>query len=304
MAATGFMILEGDNLSNIFPGVVCQIGEYFSIGGKQSFVIMVSLIILPTVWLKDLSLLSVISGGGVLATLILLCSIFWNGAFDGIGFHEKGTLVNWKGIPTAISLFSLSYCAHPVFSPIYTSMSNRKQYSKVMIVSFFSCTVFYALVAILGYLMFGSKVLSQITLNLPVNKISSKVAIYTTLVNPIAKYALLIMPTVNALEDKLIPNRTQRSFSIFIRSCLVFSTVIVALAMPFFGEVMSLSGAFVSVTSSIVLPCLCFLKISGIYGRFGLEQLLIGGIVLVGILSVLTGTYTSSVEIVRHYYHF
>jgi vesicular inhibitory amino acid transporter len=52
--------------------------------------------------------------------------------------------------------------------------------------------------AVFGYLMFGSNVQSQITLNLPIEKLSSRVAIYTTLVNPIAKYALMVTPIVNA----------------------------------------------------------------------------------------------------------
>ncbi|CAI9109706.1 OLC1v1009579C1 [Oldenlandia corymbosa var. corymbosa] len=203
IGVTGFMILEGDNLNNIFPGVSFRIDGFVNIGGKESFVVLAALIILPTVWLKDLSLLSVVSGGGVLATLILVCSIVWNGAFDGIGFHKKGTLMNWKGIPTAISLFSLSSCSHPVFPSIYPSMSNPKQYSKVMIVSFFICTVTYAFIAIMGYLMFGQEVMSQI---------------------------------------------------------------------------------------------------SGIYQRFGYELMLIVGIVFVGIISAITGTYTALVELVRHYH--
>ncbi|CAI9109709.1 OLC1v1009582C1 [Oldenlandia corymbosa var. corymbosa] len=301
MVATGFLILEGDNLYNLFPGVSFQIGDY-TVGGRESFVVIVSLIILPTVWLNNMSILSIISAGGVLASVALLCSIFWTGAFDGIGFHEKGTFVNWRGIPTAVSLYSFCYCAHPVFPTLYTSMRNRKQFSKVMIVCFVLCTVTYALMAVLGYLMFGSNVMSQITLNLPVNKISSKVAIYTTLVNPIAKYALMVTPIVNAIENRLLSNCHKRSFSLCIRSSLVVSTVIVALVVPFFGYLMSLVGAFLSVSASIVLPCVCFLKISGIYRRFGFEQLIIAGIVLAGTIIMIIGTYTSVMEIVRHFY--
>ena len=52
--------------------------------------------------------------------------------------------------------------------------------------------------------MFGRDVQPQVTLNLPTSQVSSKIAIYTTLVGPIAKYALLlVMPIANAIESRL-----------------------------------------------------------------------------------------------------
>ena len=98
--------------------------------------------------------------------------------------------------------------------------------------------------AVFGYLMFGSEVESEITLNLPSGKISSKVAI-----------------------------------------CI-------------FGSLMSLVGAFLSVTASILLPCLCYLKISGTYRRLGFEVMILGSIVVVGIGILVVGTYTSLVQLI------
>lgn len=153
--------------------------------------------------------------------------------------------------------------------------------------------------AILGYLMFGSEMRSQITLNLPTNRISSKIAIYTTLVNPLAKYALMVTPIVSALESRLLAH-PNKGLSMLIRTFLVLSTILVALAVPFFEYLMSLVGALLSVTASIILPCLCFLKISGTYRRFGLELIAIWGIVLVGGVVLVVGTYTASLEIFEH----
>nr|XP_016455796.1 PREDICTED: vacuolar amino acid transporter 1-like isoform X2 [Nicotiana tabacum] len=238
---------------------------------------------------------------GVVASIVLLGSIFWAAMFDGLGFQANGTqFINWKGMPTAVSLYAFCYCAHPVFPTLYTSMINPKKFSKVMLVCFLLCTISYASMAIVGYLMFGPTVLSQITLNLPTNKISSKVAIYTTLVNPIAKYGLMIKPLVISFENQLPVNSNKRVFSILIRTALVISTIIVALAIPFFGYLMSLVGAFLSITASIILPCLCFLRISGIYRTLGFELVVIVGIVIMGIAIMIVGTYTSVVEIIGH----
>jgi vesicular inhibitory amino acid transporter len=130
LVATGFLILEGDNLSYLFPNTGIEIAG-IRIEGKQIFVIIVALVILPSVWLDSLSLLSYISASGVLASIIILGSILWIGEFDGIGFHQEGTLINWSGIPTAVSLYAFCYCAHPVFPTLYTSMKNKRQFSNV-----------------------------------------------------------------------------------------------------------------------------------------------------------------------------
>ncbi|KAL9998476.1 putative amino acid transporter, transmembrane domain-containing protein [Helianthus debilis subsp. tardiflorus] len=298
MVATGFLILEGDNMSNLFPNM-----DFFIYGthiaGKTGFVILVAIVILPTSWLNSLSILSYISASGVLATVIILSSVFWAGAFDSVGFQEEGKFVNWNGIPAAISLYAFCYCAHPVFPTLYTSMRNQHQFSKVLFVCFAFCTVTYSLMAILGYLMFGSNAESQITLNLPTHHISSRVAICTTLVTPIAKYALMLTPTVNAIEARF-QSYNKRKCSFLIRTILMISTVIVALSLPFFGYLMSLVGALLSATTSITIPSLCYLKISGIYRRIGFEVVVVGFVVLSGLIVAVVGTYVSVIDIINH----
>ncbi|XP_057786233.1 amino acid transporter AVT1I-like [Salvia miltiorrhiza] len=111
--------------------------------------------------------------------------------------------------------------------------------------------------AILGYKMFGSELQSQITLNLPMNKLSSKVAIFTALLNPIAKYALMLKHIVDAVERGSVWRRS------LARVALIGGSVFMALTVPFFGYLMSMVGAFLSVTASILLPCFCYLKICG-----------------------------------------
>lgn len=130
MVITGSLILEGDNLHNLFPDLTVELIG-ISIDGKSSFIIIVALIVLPTVWLDDLSILAYISAGGVVASFVILISVIWVGAFEGIGFETKGELFKLNGLPTAVSLFMFCYTAHPVFPPLYTSMRNKQQFSTV-----------------------------------------------------------------------------------------------------------------------------------------------------------------------------
>lgn len=135
LVAVEFLILEGDNLHKLFPHVEFNIYG-LHIGGKQGFVLLTALVILPTTWLRSLGILAFVSAGGVLASIVLVSSVFWAGTFDGVGFHEHGTMWNWSGLPTAISMFTFCYCGHAVFPTICNSMKDRTQFPKVNIVHY------------------------------------------------------------------------------------------------------------------------------------------------------------------------
>ncbi|RZC60855.1 hypothetical protein C5167_022612 [Papaver somniferum] len=299
VVATGFLILEGDNLSNLFPNMSFTLAGV-RVYGQQGFVVLVGLIILPSMWLTDLSKISYVSATGVLASVLIIVSVFWVGAED-TGFRAKGKFFKLNGIPTGVSLYTFCYCAHPVFPTLYTSMKDKRQFSKVLLLCFVLCTISYGTMAVLGYLMFGENIKSQVTLNLPIDKLSSKVAIYTTLVTPIAKYALMATPIVNAIESSSGINYNNKSIRLLIRTLFLVSSVIVALAIPFFGYLMSLVGAFLSATALIIIPCLCYLKIMGTYRSWGYELVIIIGIILMGISVVIIGTYTSLEQIASEF---
>ncbi|XP_062016077.1 amino acid transporter AVT1I-like isoform X4 [Rosa rugosa] len=246
LVAVEFLILEGDNLNQLFPNVS------FNMGGHT------------------------IGAGGVLASIILVACVFWVGAIDNVGFHER------------------------VFPTLCNSMKDRSQFPKVLLVCFITSTITYGSMAVLGYLMFGEYLKSQVTLNLPVQKISAKVAIFITIVNPLTKYAIIITPIATAIEDSRHFCNSHAIISIMVRTGIVISTVCVALMVPFFGYVMAFVGAFLSVTVSILLPCLFYLKINNVARRFDFELMTIVGIMVMGSFVGVVGTYTSLKEIVNH----
>lgn len=55
--------------------------------------------------------------------------------------------------------------------------------------------------------------------------------------NPLSKYALTMTPVALSLEE-LLPSTSQSNFvMLLMRTFLVFSTLVVALAVPFFGKI-------------------------------------------------------------------
>ncbi|XP_023512552.1 amino acid transporter AVT1I-like [Cucurbita pepo subsp. pepo] len=297
LVAVEFLILEGDNLQKLFPSSGFKFGSV-SVEGKQMYMVLAAVLILPTTCLKSLGLLAYVSFGGVLASVVLVLCVAWVGAVDGVGFNQRDELLKLQGLPTTLSLFLFCYCGHAVFPMLCNSMNNKTQFPKVLMVCFVASTMSYGSMAILGYLMYGENIKSQVTLNLPTHKTSTKIAIYTTLINPITKYAAIINPIAMAIEEASRLFAT-RSMAILMRTLLLFTTLILALSIPFFAYVMAFTGAFLSVTNCILIPCLCYLKINKSARKFGWELVVIVGILVMGFSVGILGTCSSIKEIVK-----
>jgi vesicular inhibitory amino acid transporter len=164
-------------------------------------------------------------------------------------------------------------------------------------VCFVLVTIIYAGIGVLGYTMFGNEVQSQVTLNLPQDFLSSRIAIWITLVNPFTKFALTITPMAVAVEELLPFSPKSRQYFIWgnvIRTGFVLSTVLVAILVPFFGYMMAFIGSFMSTSVAVLLPCICYLRIFGRGGGIPSgEYTLLIFIVMVGAVTCCVGTYSA-----------
>ncbi|XP_035543822.1 amino acid transporter AVT1I-like isoform X1 [Juglans regia] len=181
-------------------------------------------------------------------------------------------------------------------------MRERYHFSKVLLSSYSLTTVTYMLTAIVGYLMYGDNVDSQITLNLPSGEVSAKVAIYSTLLIPITKYALVITPVATALERELSPAnyKNWRPLRMLIRIGLLTSTAIAAHVFPYFENLMAIIGSIFVVAASFVLPCLCYLKIVVSLNGWSSKLMGVVAIIVFGSVAGSLGTYSAFVDLLQN----
>ncbi|XP_059428033.1 amino acid transporter AVT1D-like [Corylus avellana] len=291
-----YIIMMSDNLASLFPNTHLSFAG-IRLGSHQTFSILATLFVLPTVWLRNLSLLSYLSGGGVVASILVALCLLWVGVVDQVGFHPTGTALELANLSVTIGIFGFSYSGHSVFPNIYTSMKEPSQFPSVLIASFSFCFFMYTGVAICGFLMFGDKVKSQFSLNMPREFVASNIAIWTMVVNPLTKYALTIAPIALCLEE-LLPSAQLRSYSVvvLIRTILVFSTLVVAFTFPFFAFVMALIGSLFAMLIALIFPCACYLRL--LKGRLTKLQIATSILIMsVGVVCVCIGTYSSITRI-------
>lgn len=294
-----YLILESDNLSKLFPNVHLTIGS-LTLNSHVFFAILTTIIVMPTTWLRDLTCLSYISVGGVIASILVVICLFWIGVVDHVGFENKGATLNLPGIPIAIGLYGYCYSGHGVFPNIYSSLKNRNQFPSILFTCIAFSTILFAAAAVMGYKMFGESTESQFTLNLPENLLVSKIAVWATVANPITKYALTITPLAMSLEELLPRSQQKYSNIIMLRSALVASTLLIALSVPFFALVMSLIGSLLAMLVTYILPCACFLAI--LKTKVTWYQITACSfIIIVGVSCACVGTYSSLSGIIQNY---
>ncbi|KAK4493486.1 hypothetical protein RD792_005948 [Penstemon davidsonii] len=305
MALVSYTISLHDNLATIFSSSVGsnnQSSHFAHLTTPQLITVIAVLVALPSLCLRNFSSISFLSTAGILMSLLIFVTVACTAVFGGVRANHDIPALQIHNIPAISGLYIFSFAGHIVFPNIYTAMKDPSKFTKVSIVSFSLVTTLYTTLAFMGAKLFGPQVNPQITLSMPPNLIVTKIALWATVLTPMTKYALEFAPFAIQLEQ-MLPNSMKSRTRMFIRgtigSILLLIILVLALCVPYFEHVLSLTGSLISVGICIILPCGFYTKI---FWREIRRPLLILNMILmtIGVILGALGTVSSSKSLVRN----
>lgn len=258
-----FLVLTGDTLHSIFPQ-----------HSQQTFILLSSIIMMPTALTTRLDFLAYLSFLGFVGTTILILVIIYVGGLGGIAYgsylRPQPTRI-WTTLeeaPFSIGLCIVGFAGHAVFPSIKNSMKNKKLYGTMIVTSFTLALIFYLTIAILGYLMYGAGVEKEIDLNFQhsINNhhgnkkdqmmfvvIAVSLTSWLVAINPATKFGLCMNPVAKNLEE-IFGVEDSPSKILLLRILLCGLCLGMCLLLPFFAKMASFIGALCSSFSSVIFP--------------------------------------------------
>ncbi|KAF8342961.1 transmembrane amino acid transporter protein-domain-containing protein [Cantharellus anzutake] len=251
----------------------------------------VSLFILVPSAFLPLSVISYASLLSVVATLFVIVVV----VIDGLSKYDTpGSLfefaptdvwpVSSMQLGLSFGLFMAGFAGHAVVPSIAQDMREPERFERMINTAFVVTTVIYGIIGVCGYLMFGRTVTDEISRDLlqtqGYNEALAKIGAWMLVVSPILESSpgRHLVSSNSDPENALLSSDTEgfykgplsRLFGLITapafltaleRTALTISIVAVAIAVPHFGVVLSILGAFSAFTLCIIGPLAAKLSI-------------------------------------------
>eukprot|EP00873_Tetraselmis_striata_P016271 jgi/Tetstr1/436535/TSEL_025360.t1 len=280
-------ILQGDNLMNLLGAKV--------FAAKKAAMFAAAAVIIPTVWLPNVTALSYLGFLGVLATGAVVGTVIYTFLSGSFVAGASTALVHPTTLPLTFGIMAFVYAGHGVFPSIQASMKQPKDFSKVLNTAYVFVGSFCGLIGALGYYMYGSSAADVIIFSLPAGPLALLCSCLV-MINPITKYALTQEPVAAAVQSKLgnmVPESIRR---VSIRTLLSFFILGAAMYVPYLAMVMSLIGSVLTISISVILPALLHLKLchnGNIPDATQFSKVWDYVCIVVGIICAVSGTFAA-----------
>ncbi|XP_047314900.1 amino acid transporter AVT3C-like [Impatiens glandulifera] len=236
-----------------------------------------------------------------LAPLSIFADVVDIGAMGMVMFEDVITFINERPPLQAFGGFSVFFYGLGVavyafegigmVLPLESETRDKQKFGKVLGISMASISLIYGSFGALGYFAFGEETNDIITTNLGKGWISSGVQIGLC-VNLFFTFPLMMNPVYEVVERRLCEGR----YCVWVRWVVVLGVSMVALTVPNFADFLSLVGSSVCIVLGFVLPALFHLIVYKEEMGFG-GMVKDGGIVVLGIVLGVSGTWSSLMEI-------
>ncbi|KAG0334179.1 hypothetical protein BG004_000528 [Podila humilis] len=262
--------------------------------------------LISTKTMKEVAWMSIMGAGatiGVVAITVGVASAqMLNKAVETTMTSHQ--LVIWSKIPLSLATISFAYGGNVVYPHVEASMARPRSWSRALWTALSACFVMYLLIAIVGYLAYGSTTLSPVLKNLPNGAWSvlanSLIIIHVLLAAPILLTSLAMM-----VEESIAQRRPefeqgsqrQQFFKRGIaRTAIILLVGLVAAVVPFFGDVMDLLGSLTSCLLIFIMPVVFYYKLGGLKRARWWTWMCMVLILVIGSIAMVLGT----IDAVKH----
>ena len=292
--AVSYLILCGSLTSHALPTVPLS---------QTSWTCFAALLILPTMFLKSYSQIAWLSTISIVAIGLTTALTVWYGV-ENIENWDPGTLLFWdfEGVFISLGITLLSYGVAEIIPSVEKSMKNKSDFGKALASAFAVSVVIKVIIAVFGFLTFGSKTDEAILTNFPVGPLSITASI-SLVISSLLSIILCLRPVCESLDESTFFSEITSDISntirnIIIRVSLVVIILAIAIFLPHFALIAALVGSFQIVFSEFWIPILVHLKVK--YHELSRLQIFADVIVLVfsSAFSVL-GNYFSVKALVQ-----
>ncbi|KAI8382385.1 transmembrane amino acid transporter protein-domain-containing protein, partial [Blakeslea trispora] len=288
-----YLLLSGLNIHNVAQGTSAELTFPIWV------IICTAIVAVPFLFFKSLKEVAVLSCFGMLSTVVVILIVLGATVKDApnhVEVHHDSVI--WNMFPIALSSIVFSFGGNPVYAHVEAGMRRRKDWNKVIAAGLIFCVIIYFLVAVPGYYVYGTNAQSPIYDSLPSGGPKSASIIIITIHLVLATPILLTSFALD-LEKMLKINSEHRSFVVewvmrlLLRGSLIVAIAVIAIFVPFFGDFMSLLGAFSNSALVLIFPVLFYYKLTGIRGKPWYDYILALLTLLLGVVGLIFGTISA-----------
>eukprot|EP00667_Euglena_gracilis_P010196 EG_transcript_10368 len=225
---------------------------------------------LPFCYFRTFGDVSLVSLGGLLASLLAIACVTLSIVTNGLGHGSpapRGT-VTLEGLISATARSCFAYSGHVVFPGILRVMRRPADFPRAMSTSFSVITAIYLSFSALCYHTFGAGTQANVLENLPDGPLKALGLLMITAHINVA-FCLYLNPVFYLLEETAgveMPSGARQSPGqvagrVVIRTAFVTLLLGVAVGVPQFGAIMDLIGGTVCLATGLILPLAFYWKL-------------------------------------------